>query len=153
MWLSCKELVANDKDPCLSNSCLIPGLGRSPGEGNGKPLQYSCLGNPVDRRAWQATVHGVAKSRTQLKRQHTPPMYILKTVIKMILLKWWSENFFLLLKTVKFTNEISDHPADIQGPIQSSPFPPTSSTSAATTLLLMELDGKKTGLLDISGMY
>ena len=39
----------------------IPGLGRSPGEGNGNPLQYSCLGNPMDRGAWQATVHGVAK--------------------------------------------------------------------------------------------
>ena len=37
---------------------LIPGSGRSPGEGNGKPLQYSCLGNPMDRRAWWATVHG-----------------------------------------------------------------------------------------------
>ena len=42
----------------------IPGLGRSPGEGNGNPLQYSCLENPMDRGAWQATVHGVAKSRT-----------------------------------------------------------------------------------------
>ena len=39
----------------------IPGSGRSPGEGNGNPLQYSCLGNPVDRGAWPATVHGVTK--------------------------------------------------------------------------------------------
>ena len=45
---------------------LIPGLGRSPGEGNGNPLQYSCLENPVDRGAWWATVHGVTKSRTRL---------------------------------------------------------------------------------------
>ena len=43
-----------------------PGLGRSPGEGNGNPLQYYCLENPMDRGAWQATVHGVAKSRTRL---------------------------------------------------------------------------------------
>ena len=43
---------------------LILGLGRSPGEGNGNPLQYSCLGNPRDRGAWQATVHEVVKSRT-----------------------------------------------------------------------------------------
>ena len=43
---------------------LIPGLGRSPGEGNGNPLQYSCLENSMDRGAWRATVHGVAKSRT-----------------------------------------------------------------------------------------
>ena len=40
---------------------LIPGLGRSPGDRNGNSLQYSCLGNPIDREAWQATVHGVAK--------------------------------------------------------------------------------------------
>ena len=43
---------------------LIPESGGSPGEGNGKPLQYSCLGGPVDRRAWWATVHGVAKNQT-----------------------------------------------------------------------------------------
>ena len=44
----------------------IPGSGRSPGEGNGNPLQYSCLENPMDRRAWWATVHGVTKSWTCL---------------------------------------------------------------------------------------
>ena len=40
---------------------LSPGLGRSPGEGNGNPLQYSCLGNPMDSGTWQATINGVAK--------------------------------------------------------------------------------------------
>ena len=45
---------------------LIPGSGRSPGEGNGNPFQYSCLGNPTDRETWWATAHGVAKSWTQL---------------------------------------------------------------------------------------
>ena len=44
----------------------IPGSGRSPGEGNGNPLQYSCLENPMEGGAWWATVHGVAKSRTRL---------------------------------------------------------------------------------------
>ena len=44
------------------DSGLIPGSGRSPGEGNGNPLQYFCLENPMDGGAWQATVHGVAKS-------------------------------------------------------------------------------------------
>ena len=41
--------------------CLIPESGRSPGEGNGNPLQYSCLGNPMDRGAWWAMVHGISK--------------------------------------------------------------------------------------------
>ena len=44
----------------------IPGLGGSPGKGNGNPLQYSCLENTMDRGAWQATVHGVTNSQTQL---------------------------------------------------------------------------------------
>ena len=48
----------------------IPGLGRSPGEGTGNPLQYPCLENSMGRGAWHATVHGVAKSRTQLS-MHT----------------------------------------------------------------------------------
>ena len=46
----------------------IPGLGKSPGGGHGIPLQYSCLKNPIDRGAWWATVHGVTKNRTRLKR-------------------------------------------------------------------------------------
>ena len=45
----------------------IPGSGRSPGGGHGNPLQYSCLENPMDRGAWQATVHGVTQSQTRLK--------------------------------------------------------------------------------------
>ena len=54
-----KESACNAGEPAL-----IPGSERSPGEGNGYPLQYSCLGNPMDRGAWRATVHGVAKSWT-----------------------------------------------------------------------------------------
>ena len=56
----------------LESSCqagdagLIPGLGRSPEEGNGNPLQYSSLENPMDRGAWWATVHGITESQTQL---------------------------------------------------------------------------------------
>ena len=56
-----KNLLSNAGD-----SDLIPGSGRFPGEENGKSLQYSCLGNPMERGAWQATVHGIAKSQTQL---------------------------------------------------------------------------------------
>ena len=47
----------------------IPGPGRSPGEGNGNPLQYSCLGNPMHREAWWATVHGVARVRHLATKQ------------------------------------------------------------------------------------
>ena len=49
---------------------LIPGLGRSLGEGNGSPLQYSCLGNSMDRGAWQATVHGVTRVDLITKYHH-----------------------------------------------------------------------------------
>ena len=54
--------LANAGD--LTDKGSIPGSGRSPGEGNGNPLQYSCLENPIDRGAWQATAHGVAESDT-----------------------------------------------------------------------------------------
>ena len=59
--LDSKESACNAGDPGS-----IPGSGRSPGEGNGNPLQYSCLENPMDRGAWWVTVYGVAKSRTRL---------------------------------------------------------------------------------------
>ena len=59
-----KNLPANARDACDVGS--IPGSGRSLGGGNEDPLQYSCLGNPMDRGAWRATVHGVTKSRTLL---------------------------------------------------------------------------------------
>ena len=58
-----KNLPANAGD--IKDVDLIPGLGRSPEAGNGNPLQYSCLENPMDREAWQGTVHGVTKSQTQ----------------------------------------------------------------------------------------
>ena len=54
-----KESACNAGDPSS-----IPGLRRSPGEGHGNPPQYSCLENPMDRGAWRATVHRVAKSQT-----------------------------------------------------------------------------------------
>ena len=56
-----EESACNAKDPGS-----IPGLGRSPGERNDNPVQYSCLENSMDRAAWQATIHGVAKSQTGL---------------------------------------------------------------------------------------
>ena len=55
----------------------VPGLGRVPGGGHGNPLQYSCLGNPMDREAWQAAVYGVAKCWTQLKQLSTMNLLLL----------------------------------------------------------------------------
>ena len=55
-WLSDKQPVCN-----AGEAGSIPGLGRSPGRGNGNPFQYSCLGNPMDRGTWWATVHGVTE--------------------------------------------------------------------------------------------
>ena len=54
----------------------IPGSGRSPGRGNGNPLEYSCLGNPMDRGAWWATVHGVTKGWTQLRDWENEYLYL-----------------------------------------------------------------------------
>ena len=67
-----KNLPAEAGD--VRNTGLIPRLGKSPGEGHGNPkiLQYSCLENLMDRGAWWATVHGVAKSQTRLKRLSMP---------------------------------------------------------------------------------
>ena len=59
-----KNLPANAG--AIGNLGSIPGWGRAPGGGNENPLQYSCLGNPMDRGVWWATVHGVAKSWTRL---------------------------------------------------------------------------------------
>ena len=67
-----KNLPANAGD--AEDTGSIPGWGRSPGEGNGNLLQHSCLENPMDRGAWQATVHVVTNSQTQLRawvRAHT----------------------------------------------------------------------------------
>ena len=65
-WLGNEESVCNAGE--AGDGGLIPGLGRSPGEEHGNPLQCSCQKNPMDRGAWQAIVHGVAKSQTQLKQ-------------------------------------------------------------------------------------
>ena len=62
-----KNLPANAEDVRDMEVRSIPGLGRSPGGGHGNPLQYSCLENPMDRGARQATVHEVAKSQIRLK--------------------------------------------------------------------------------------
>ena len=66
-----KNLSANAGSTRVAG--LIPGLEGSPGEGNGNALQYSCLENPMDRGAWQATVHGVARVGQDLATKPPPP--------------------------------------------------------------------------------
>ena len=79
-----KNLPANAEDAEAMG--LIPWLGRSPGEGNGNPLQYSCLENSMERGAWQAAAHGVAKGQTQLSMypyMHTALGNSLKVKVKL----------------------------------------------------------------------
>ena len=78
-----KNPPANAGD--LWDEASIPGLGRSPGEGNGNPLQYSCLEKPMDRAAWRATVHGVSQSQTQLKRLSTAAQHSIHDTIQLVL--------------------------------------------------------------------
>ena len=101
----------------------IPGLGRSPGEGNDNPFQYSCLENPVDGGAWQATVHGVAKSRTPLS----------------------SFTFFLSL--IQWIREVSKQGITIPGVKEGHPPPPSLSQEElswrGSTGLFIGLDSYK----------
>ena len=81
IWSLAREIRASQVMPVVKNLPAIagqggdegsvPGSGRSPGGGHGNPLQDSCLEDSMERGAWQATVHGVAKSQTQLKRLNT----------------------------------------------------------------------------------
>ena len=75
-WLSGKESTCSPGD-----TGLIPGLGRSPGGGHDNPLQFSCLGNPIDRGAWQATVHGVAESDMTEMTEHACSVYVNATFL------------------------------------------------------------------------
>jgi len=80
---------------------LIPGLGKSPGEGNGNPLQYSCLGNPTDRGAWQTTVHGLQRvghdSETSLSFKMLADLLVGAFFLLKII---FSKNIFLLISDV-----------------------------------------------------
>ena len=90
----------------------IPGSRRSPGEGNVNPLQYSCLENSIDRGAWQATVHGVAKSQTQLKQlsthASTKTVYLNRSKLFSLFYIWknWGK------ETVCFINRITSSTAN-----------------------------------------
>ena len=89
LWLSGKESVFDAGD-----SGLIPGSGRSSGEGHGNPLQYSCLENPRDRGAWQAPVPGVTKSRTRLSAWRFHLSLLLSTMPVFLFLFKYAYLFF-----------------------------------------------------------
>ena len=90
---------------------LIPGLGRSPGRGNGNPLQDSCLENPMDREAWWATVHGVAKSPTWL----SDFAYLLKTLLIRQPRYWTPSIHFTFLQLKAVTCEMEPRRPSAQG--------------------------------------
>ena len=85
-WLSSKESACSAGD--TGDLGLIPGLGRSLGEGNGSPPLHSCLENPMDRGRWQATVHRVAKSWTQLKQLSVQACTLCTLLYNLDLLKY-----------------------------------------------------------------
>ena len=89
----------------------IPGSGRSPGGGNGNPLQYSCLKNPMDRGAWRATVHSVTKSQTWQSSwahtQHTGPcLSLVSTTLWSLTLTTDQAKLKIIMKTVSATGQI-----------------------------------------------
>ena len=92
-----KESAHNTRD-----LCSIQGLGRSPGEGNGNPLQYSFLENPMDRGAWQATVHRAAKSQAQLSDEHFHFFFhlVISIEVSPVSLHGLIAHFFLVLNNI-----------------------------------------------------
>ena len=98
-WLSGKEAACNAG--VAGDTGSIPGLGRSPGEGHGNPLQYSFLENPMDRGAWWATVRRVTKSQTRLKQlnmhAHVFILGVLMTCSHM--LSVWSQSLEMTQKS------------------------------------------------------
>ena len=92
------------KSACSAgDSGSIPGLGRSPREGNGSPLQYSCLENPMDREAWRATVHGVTRVRHDLATKPPPPHFSYGRNRSAMSLQASPSHTYQFLLVVKFT--------------------------------------------------
>ena len=105
--LMVENLPANSGD--REDTSLIPGSGRSPGGGHGNPLQYSCLENPMDRRAWQPMVHRVKKSQTWLKQLSSQAQHWGKTsVLRCCCSHCYIMLYFLLivLYYLKFSSSI-----------------------------------------------
>ena len=88
-WLRGKESTCNAGDPSL-----IPGFRRSPGEGNGYPLQYSYLGNPMDRGAWWVTIHVVSKESNTATKQQQPGNLHLSFSLAFCWTSWFQTSFW-----------------------------------------------------------
>ena len=93
--LMVKNSPANAED--ARDTGLIPGWGRSPGGGNGTPLQYSCLKSPTDRGAWQAIVHGVTKSQTWLSDYAWALSWFPGFPLLLMGCKYWLDTLLILL--------------------------------------------------------
>ena len=100
--------VVKNPPASAGNVDSIPGLGRSPRVGNGSPLQYSHLENPMDRGSWWATFHGIAKSLTQLKRLN---MHTHQYILFLLLTNWGSSVicFFFWLLFLAFLIGLTNH--------------------------------------------
>ena len=125
----------------------IPGSGRVPGEGNGNPFQYSCLENPMDRRAWQATVHGVARVIYNLATKPPPPIMYQSITFKPFLdgsqlppLSHYTTPKSLTLFLISILFKILTNTLNYASPIlPSSPLPPPLSISLPLSLSLFLL--------------
>jgi len=81
--------------PAVQDLGSIPGSGRSPGEGNDNPLQYSCLENPMDRGAWWATVHRAVRLRQALMTKPPPPEAIRGMIIQRVRHSQWKAHYMI----------------------------------------------------------
>jgi len=109
-----------------SDTGSVPGLGRLPGGGNGNPLQYSCLGNPMDREAWWAAVHRVAKSRTRIEvTSHTCTLLVRKQCLQTymnVTLIWGKCTMMIYMWAQKIRNKAENLPGYIQYVLEARPW-------------------------------
>ena len=107
-WLS-----GNDCLPMQGDGGLILGLGRSTGEGSGNPLQYSCLENPMDREAWQATIHRVSKGQMWLKWLNTYMYLEMITAISLVTIHHHTVTFIFGWRKLKICSLLNLQTSDI----------------------------------------
>ena len=106
-WLSGKESTCN-----AGNKGLIPGSGRFPEGGNGNPLQYPCLENPMDRGAWRAIVHGVARVGHSLVMKPPLPPHYTRATVNTNLMSWEPYSTLASLRN-KIMPSCSQHPPNV----------------------------------------